>query len=40
MRWLDGISNLVDLSLSKLQGIVKDRTAWPGGSHKVPTTQT
>ena len=28
IRWLDGISNLLDVSLSKLQEIVKDRDAW------------
>ena len=32
VRWLDGITDLMNMSLSKLQEIVKDRGAWHGGS--------
>ena len=40
MKWLDGITDSMDLNLGKVQGVVRDREAWCAAVHRVSISGT
>ena len=40
MRWLDGIADLMDVSLSEFRELVMDRESWPAAIHGVTNSRT
>ena len=40
MRWLDGITDSIDMSLGRRRQLVRDREAWHAAVHRVPKSQT